>query len=157
MQPSSFQMHKLNVLVEYKELCSRLYQLCRERFPEYEELMAALVHEKESHIRWIQSQEKGVESGTVTINPNAVKVEAMRFVIQAIRQKMEDIKRNSLTSLQILLYIRETENTMLEKNFFQIFENSSVEFKTEKMALESEDQRNLDTIQSALSERKRSL
>ena len=155
MQPSSFQIHKLRVLIEYKELCAQLYQLCYQRFPELKELLSALFNEKKSHIKWIQSQEQGVDSGLITINPNAVKVEAMRFIMQAISQKMDEMKGNSLSALQALLYIKDTENSMLERNFLNIFENDAQDFKIKKMALASEDQRNLNMIDSTLSDLKR--
>ena len=152
MQPSSFQIHKLNVLVEYKQLLVQLYQICYQRFPEQKEIWLKLHTEKKSHIEWINSLRSDVDGGMVTINPVAFKVEAMRFVMQGINSKMEELKTTPLTFQQLLTYIRETENSMLEKNFFNIFQNESMDFKRKKMELESEHQNNLNIINTKFSE-----
>ena len=152
MQPSSFQIHKLNVLIEYKELLVQLYQLCYQRFPEHKELWTKLYNEKKSHIQWINGLESGVEKGVVTINPAAFKVEAMRFIMQGINSKIEELKTNPLTFEHVLIYVKETENSMLEKNFFNIFQKESTEFKTKRGELESEHRNNLNMIQLLSSE-----
>ena len=151
MNPSSFQMHKVNILLEYKELLSQLYQLCNRRFPEYNNLWQNLFIEKRSHAKWVKSLQPEVDTGIISINPTSFKVEALRFMMQSIRSKIDDLKTKPITSLQILIFVKDTEDGMLEKNFFTIFQGDAPEFKNKKSNLELEHQNNVNMIKSTLS------
>jgi len=151
MQPSSFQLHKLNVLLEYKELLTQLYQLCNRRFQEYNSLWQKLFTEKRSHIKWVKNLQPKVDSGIIRIDPTSFKVEAMRLLMQSIRDKMNELETKPTTFQQTLVFVRDTEDGMLEKNFFSIFQGDSPEFKNKKIQLEMEHENNVKTIKSTFS------
>jgi hypothetical protein len=132
MQPSNFQVHKVSVLLEYKEMLTQLYQLCNRRFPEHNELWQKLFTEKRSHIKWVKSLQPKVDAGVISINPTSFKAEAMRLLMQSIRTKMDDLESKPITFQHTLVFIRDTEDGMLEKNFFTIFQGDSPEFKIKK-------------------------
>ena len=150
MIPSSFQMHKVDVLLEYKELLAQLYQLCNRRFPEHIDLWQKLFSEKFSHIKWVKSLQPEVDTGTITINPTSFKVEALRFLIQALQTKINDLENEPITFLQALIFAKDTEDGMLEKNFFSIFQGSTPEFMNKKSTMELEHQNNVNLIKSTL-------
>jgi hypothetical protein len=152
MQPSSFQIHKLQVLVEFKELLAQFYLLCYQKFPEHKELLKRLYYEKKNHAQWIKGFSSELERGSARINPTAFKVEAMRFFMKGIISKLEELKTGQLTFHQVLVYIKDTENSMLEQNFFNIFQKDSPGFRKIKEELESERQQNLNNIQSIFSD-----
>ncbi len=150
MKPSSFQMHKVNILLEYKELLSQLYQLCNRRFPEYNDLWQNLFIEKRSQVKWVKSLQPEVDTGIISINPTSFKVEALRFLIQSIRTKIDDLENKPINSLQLLIFVKDTEDGMIEKNFFTIFQGDTPEFKNKKSNLELEHQNNVNMIKSTL-------
>lgn len=143
-------MHKVSVLLEYKELLSQLYQVCNRRFPEHNDLWQQLFTEKFSQIKWVKSLQPGVDSGIITINPASFKVEALRFLMQAIQTKINELENQPVTFLQSLIFAKDTEDGMLEKNFFTIFQGSTPEFTEKKFNLESEHQNNVNLIKSTL-------
>ncbi|MCK5059410.1 MAG: hypothetical protein KAT34_22360 [Candidatus Aminicenantes bacterium] len=151
MKPSSFQMHKVDVLLEYKELLTQLYQLLNRRFPEYSNIWQKLFTEKRSHIRWVKNLQPKLDAGIISINQNSFKVEAMRFLMQSIQTKMDDLKSNPITFLQGIIFVRDIEDGMVEKNFFTIFQSDSPEFKEKKLKLELEHQNNAKMIKSTIS------
>lgn len=151
MKPSSFQMHKVNVLLEYNELLTQLYQLCNRRFPDHKNLWQKLFTEKRSHIKWVNSLQPKVDAGTIGIDPVSFKVEAMRLLMQSIQTKMDDLKSNPIAFQPTLVFVRDIEDGMLEKNFFSIFQGDLPEFKNKKLTLELEHQNNVKMIKSTLS------
>lgn len=150
MKPSSFQMHKVDVLMEYKELLSQFYQLCNRKFPEHKDLWQKLFAEKYSQVKWVKSLQPEVDTGMITINPTSFKVEALRFLIQAIQTKINDLEHESITFLQSLIFAKDTEDGMLEKNFFSIFQGGKPEFMNKKSEMEFEHQNNVNLIKSTL-------
>lgn len=151
MQPSSFQFHKLQVLVDVKELLAQLYHLCYQKFPEHKELWSKLYYEKKNHAQWVKGIHSELERGAAHINPIAFKVEAMRVFMKGIQEKIEDLKANQLNFRQVLVYVKDTENSMLEQNFFRIFQKESAEFNKIKGELEAERRQNLNTIRDTFS------
>ena len=119
-------MEVLELLTENEELIGNLYTRYADKFPEFRDYWLTLAVEEAEHAGWIRALDCQQASGTVQVDKNRFKKEAVityhRYLIDEIG-KVNKKELSLQVALTTALYI---EESLIEHKYFEVFESDNI-------------------------------
>ena len=115
------------LMAENEESVARLYEAYAGRFPEHAGFWSGLAAEERDHARWLRELGSRVEEGTLFVNEDRFRREPIRV----FREYLEgELRRQGPVPLARALSVAlSTEQALIERRFFEVFETDSAELK----------------------------
>ena len=118
------------LLAENEELISSLYEAYAGRFPEHSAFWSRLAGEEREHAAWLRDLGGKVKEGALYVNEDRFKREPIRLFRDYIQGELDTAQGDEEILLSYALSVAlSTEQALLERRFFEVFEADSVEMK----------------------------
>ena len=111
----------LEKLVEMEMAMGGLYHLFSERFPEAAVFWQEMSTEEEEHSKWIEETLDVFRKGQVKRGTTTLTSQAADIVIKHVSSLGEKCKRREISIVSAYASAYDLENSLLEKNFFRVF------------------------------------
>ncbi len=140
----------VNRLMENERAMVRLYEQFGETFPEDEKFWNEISREELLHFNWLKQLGDFVDKEKIGIRPTSLRSQAVSTSISYLNSLIEKCRKGELTREKAYALAYDIENSLLEKNFFSVFEFASTPYRKiqNEMARETRDHR--DKIGEAL-------
>jgi len=138
-QLTEHQLNILQLLKIHEDAISQLYASYSNKYQEYGQFWSTLSKEELTHASWIEKLTKMVKDGKIYFDGG-------RFNLEAIKSSLAELKRALIESKGELPLIKALstayyfEIALIERKFFEVFEEDSVELKHTLMNLSKETQ-----------------
>ena len=149
---SDKQSDLLEMMATNEEAIARLYEAYSVKFTNYKEFWLQLASEEMHHSSWISNLKTKGREGGLYINEGRFKREAIQTFSdylnrELIKAQTQDI--SLITALSTALYI---EQSIIEHQYFEVFETDSVELKHLLMELSQATDDHLNRVKIVWSE-----
>jgi hypothetical protein len=121
MTISNYDKILLDLLEEQETAVSKIYGFYAERFPEHQAFWRQLSHDERNHAIWIHSLRKGLEKGSVKIDPNHLKLEELGKFTKVLKERLGEAEAGLLSASQAFRYAAWIESGLLEEPFKKVF------------------------------------
>jgi hypothetical protein len=130
MPVSEFQVFKVELLAKYKEAIANLYRVFADNFPEQVALWQDLAKEKSKQAMFVLSQLQKVKNGQGELNPERLQIEGIRASLNFISGQAQQALQKALTLKAALSLAVSTEESIIEKRWFEVFLKPPADFTT---------------------------
>ena len=151
------QIKTIEALANHEEAISELYRKYSDKFPDYEQFWLGLAEEEVLHAKWIRELRDDIEEGTVFFNEGRFNIVAIQTSLKYIRRQIVDSESQEISLIIALSLALDTEEALLERKYFEIFEGDSVRLKHVLQDLAEATDLHRDRIKKALKEEKQAL
>lgn len=118
------------LLAENEELISRLYEAYAGRFPEHGGFWSALAGEEREHAAWLRDLGGKVTQGALYVDEDRFKREPIRLFRDYVQGELDAARGDEEIALSHALSVAlSTEQALLERRFFEVFEADSAEMR----------------------------
>jgi rubrerythrin len=125
----------IKLLIENEEAVSSLYKTCALKFPDFAEFWQKLATEEKAHAEVLRELAKQLTAQRVFLKERKFNVTGVQSTIDYVNKQEEHVKSNSVTLLQVLALAHDIEQSIIERDFFEVFETDSPSMKKEFEAL----------------------
>jgi hypothetical protein len=143
----------VGLLQEHEEALALFYRTCADYFPKYEEFWLSMTAEESKHADWIRRLRSKAETGSLAISDRHLREGAIRTSLEFVNKEILVSRRRPLS--KVLLIVMNVESGMIERKFFEVFENDSKEFKSLLGKLQKATQKHLERVRELLSQASR--
>ena len=144
------------MLAQNEERLSRLYGVYAEKFPKYRDLWNGLAEEETEHAAWIRKLASWVKEGGIDINAERFNISAIRTFSNYIDKELTNAKTSNVSSINALVIASYIEDSIIEHNYFEVFEGDSLELRNTLNDLANETNKHRNIVKGALKEAKAS-
>jgi rubrerythrin len=117
----------VRLLAENEELISDLYTAYAKRFPEHADFWSGLAVEERDHARWLRELGSRVEEGSLYVNEDRFRREPIRLFHEYLEGELR--RQAPMPLARALSVALSTEQALIERRFFEVFETDSAELK----------------------------
>jgi len=144
------------MLAQNEERLSKLYGVYAEKFPKYRNLWNGLAEEETEHAAWIRKLALWVKEGGIDINAERFNISAIRTFSNYIDKELTNAKTSNVSSINALVIASYIEDSIIEHNYFEVFEGDSLELRNTLIDLANETNKHRNIVKGALKEAKAS-
>ncbi len=120
----------LNKMIELEKSISRLYAFYAKRFASHHGLWTTLSREETEHSDWLSSLAGRARDGNLRVAADRFKPEAVQMVLNSLAKHLLDAEKGNPSLLNCLSIAVTLETSLIEKDFFRIFDGDSAEMKS---------------------------
>jgi rubrerythrin len=117
----------VELLADHEQAISRLYQTYAARFPLHRDFWSQLADEEQQHAKWLRRLLVRVGEGLGYVRPDRVDATIVRNSLARIEKMTEEAHESGFSFTQALDTAMTIEKTLLEAEYFQIFEGTAPE------------------------------
>ncbi len=128
---------------------SELYRKYAQLFSDMKEFWDENAAEEANHYKLLMELEEKKSSGKIFIDEKRFQPEAVKLVRSFIEEKFNE---QNPTVIDALINSENIENSLLEKNIFEIFESDAPEIKVTLKILEDETREHLESVREKIKE-----
>jgi hypothetical protein len=138
-------------LAENESRISVLYGVFSQIYPEMQAFWSEISGDETKHQQILLRLSEEERTGQVHVDRDRFHPEAVKFVRDYLDEKIAQANRSDKPSLTEALVIAEyIENSLLEKEFFKIFDSDSVDIKNALNSLEKDTEEHLREVQEKI-------
>jgi len=115
------------LMAENEESVAHLYEAYAGRFSEHAAFWSGLAAEERDHARWLRELGSRLGEGTLFVNEDRFRREPVRVFHEYLEGEVR--QQGPLTLARALSVALSTEEALIERRFFEVFETDSVELK----------------------------
>jgi rubrerythrin len=146
--PNENQLAGLDKLAELEISVSRLYEAYAALFPDYRQFWSELVDEEKQHASWVQGLRALVEKGAAKFNENRFNTPAVQNYINYLKDEIGKApERTLINALSIAKY---NEESLIEREYFNIVEGDSDEMKQTLTKLAGATKSHIERVRKAI-------
>lgn len=146
-------METKNTLLELAKnelLMNRLYSQYSKNLPELKGFWDDIATDEIDHYNMVLELNRKVDEGTVFVDKDRFKLEAVELVGKFLSEKIDEAQTNKLSLVESLSVAENVENSLLERNIFKIFEADSADLKNLLDNLRIETEEHLREVQEQI-------
>jgi hypothetical protein len=152
MDEKTYQLEIIEQLAGNEEMLSQLYSLYQHKFPSRSEFWNGLVEDEQGHAQWIRTLRKRVEEGEIHIKEHRFNIDMINDFNSELRRRQLEITENDIPLGAALENAVDFEKTMIERKFFEVFEDDTPELQILLLALKYSTENHFAAIAKALAE-----
>ncbi len=137
-------------LMENEMAISRLYEQFGSTFPEDSEFWNEISREELLHFNWLKQLADFVEKEKIGTRPTSLQSRAAAASASYVDSVREKCRRGELTREKAYALAYDLENSLLEKNFFSIFEFASTPYRKIQNEMTRETRKHREKIEEVL-------
>ena len=157
MSLSSWQIHKIETLVSYKETLADLYASYSEIFPDYQYFFLTMAVQNVRQADWLRSCIDNIKKGTYQYDRLRFKIEAVKTGLNYIKTQLESTKEKTPTLKGAVSIALAIETSLISNKFFEIIEPTTSDLEIIFNYFRSEQQDNVNKLRRITSYRKSKL
>ncbi len=138
----------LGVLIACEESLGQLYRLFAEQSPELCDFWHKLATEEQAHASWLRNLVSHLRKQTVSFQDNRFQPDNFRTFFTYLQERVNDVRTNTLSNFAALSIAVDCEGTVVEKNFFEVWEGDTPEMRRLLNALTEASKTHLQTVKS---------
>lgn len=143
----------LELMRSYELLLKDLYRLFADKIPAEKEFWLKLSEEENKHAYWLEVLGMNIEKKDISLNDDyRFNLPLIKSSITHIQESLNDFKKVEMSFFDALTFASDTENSMIEKKFFEIFYGISDDFDRVMNLLKEETEEHRKRIKEKLSE-----
>ena len=144
------------MLAQNEERISELYRTYAEKFPKYKDLWDGLAEEETKHATWIRKLASWVKEGVININADRFNISAIRTFSNYVDKELTNVRTSNVSLKNALVIASYMEDSIIEHNYFEVFEGDSLELRNTLLDLANETNKHRNMIKEALRKAKAS-
>ena len=117
------------MLAKNEEAIGQLYKAYAEKFVAYEDFWLKLSGEEMGHANWIRGLRSKIEEGSVYLNKDRFKKEAIQKLLDYINGELANLQKQERSLRDALTIALNIEIDLIERKYFEILEEDSLELK----------------------------
>ena len=117
----------LDMLAEHELALERLYEVYAEKLPAWSHFWSELAAEESEHEQMIRVLKAKVEQGAIVCHPGRFSVEALKNSLDYVRGELARARALPIQLSEALSTARDVEEALIERHFFDVFEDDSAE------------------------------
>jgi hypothetical protein len=117
----------LDMLAEHELTLERLYEVYAEKLPKWGDFWSELAAEESEHEQMIRALKLKVEQGSIVCQPGRFSVEALKNSLDYVRGELARARALPVELAEALSTARDLEDSLIERHFFDVFEDDSEE------------------------------
>jgi hypothetical protein len=149
MDEKEYQLEIIQQLENNEEVLSELYDIYSHKFSSMHEFWSGLVEDEKSHAQWVRTLKRKIEEGEVHIKDHRFNIDIIRDFNKDVENKKIEISKDDIPLVVALGNAVNFEKTMIERNFFEVFNDDTPEIKMLLLALEYSTRNHLLGVQEA--------
>jgi rubrerythrin len=149
------QIHELEMLARHEEAIGGLYKAYAERFQEHKDFWTRLAGEERGHASWIRRLFPKAEEGIITFDDARFNTKAIDTSLMYIEHWVHEAQNEPVEIVKALSVALDIESSLIEKNYFKVFESDNKEMKHVLNGLAQGCREHRDRIQQLLTEVRR--
>lgn len=118
----------LDLLARHEEAVGRLYAVYAKLFPTQAEFWKQFSEEEFRHASWIRQLDLLVAKGRIGFDAGRYRTKALQTSLAFVEMQAENVQDEAITQVAALSMALSLENGLIEKGFFEVFENDSPQF-----------------------------
>ena len=119
----------LELMRGYELILKDLYQLFAQKIPQEKEFWMKLSEEENKHAYWLEVLGMNMQKQGLSLNNDErFNVPLIKSSISHVLEAVDDFEKVELSFFDALTFASDTENSMIEKKFFEVFYGQSEEF-----------------------------
>jgi rubrerythrin len=138
MHSPADQVEIIGLMAAHESAVAELYRAYGSRLPEHKELFEGLAAEEVGHARQIARFADKVRAGSVHVDAGRFSSESILASLDHIRGRMEEAEETELSFAGALSVAIDLEDALIERRYFEIFEDDTPELKELLRSLEAE-------------------
>ncbi|OGV70255.1 MAG: hypothetical protein A2283_00345 [Lentisphaerae bacterium RIFOXYA12_FULL_48_11] len=125
----------IDLLIKNEEAIGSLYKACALQFPGFAEFWQKIALEEKAHADVLRELAKHLQNQKVLLNHRKFNTTAVQTTIDYILKQREKVESGSMTLLQVLAAAQDIEQSIVDRDFFEVFETDSASMRLEFAAL----------------------
>jgi rubrerythrin len=114
-------------LAEHEQAIGRLYRTYASRFPQHRDFWSRLADEEDQHAMWLRRLLVRVEEGLGCVRADRFDRSAVADSLRRVGQMVEEAAKPEFSSADALRTALAVEETLLEAEYFEVFEGTAAE------------------------------
>jgi len=140
----------IDILAQNEEDIGILYRAYSEKFPDHVDFWKELAQEEAEHASWIRKLAAKAQAGTIIVKENRFNTVAIRTFSKYLEQEHARLKMSPVSLVNALSVAMYIEDSIIEHNYFEVFEGDDFEFKKTLLDLASATNEHRIRIKDAL-------
>jgi len=153
--PLEKNLKTMQMLAATEEAVGRLYEIYANRFPEHEEFWFGLTMEEADHSNSILDLISKVRKGSANFFANQSLVENVQKFQDHLKQQQSRAKREDISFIDALHVALDIEKSLIEREFYRLFEGVSVETRNVLKYLDSASGNHIKVLQREIEQQKK--
>ncbi len=134
------------LLARHEEAIAALYNAYARRFRDYESFWSALATEEITHASWIDWLGEVAKSGRIFFNPGRFKREPVQTSMDYLRRQLSRVETEHVSFIEALSRALDTERGMIERKFFEAFDDDAPELRRVMRDLEQSTNEHIEKL-----------
>lgn len=119
----------LELMRSYELLLKDLYALFADKIPAEKEFWLKLSEEENKHAYWLEVLGMNMQKQGLSLNNDErFNIPLIKGSISHVLEAVDDFRKVEVSLFDALTFASDTENSMIEKKFFEVFYGQSEEF-----------------------------
>lgn len=123
------QLLEVTLMAQNEENVSQLYKAYANKFPDWKDFWLSLAEEEIEHADWIKKLYDTAKKGSLYIDENRFSIESIKQFIAYSEERLNEAIEGKITLKKALSVAYDIEHSLIEKQFFPIFNGDSEELK----------------------------
>lgn len=149
MLDTAQQLKLLELLAEHETEIARLYETYASVMPDHRRFWSDLADDEANHADWVKSLIPLVQDGSLGLREGRFATAAVATSVEYIRRRTTEASVEPPGFLTALVIALDVEDAMLEKQFFEVADEDTPEFRRVLNSLKSETERHRAGLQAA--------
>ena len=136
------QTEEMNEIIEgirqHELSLSKMYRQFAKSHPNHNQFWSQLAHEEAMHARWIESLGGDYRKGQIGVSELKLNQQVLKTSISHIEKQTEASRNGDLSLLNSVSIALDIEKSMIDKNFFEIFDLADKKFDRIRAGLKKE-------------------
>lgn len=143
----------LGLMRSYELLLKNLYALFASKITAEKEFWLKLSEEENKHAYWLEVLGANMQKQNISLNgDDRFNLPLIKSSISHIQESLEDFKKVEISFFDALTFASDTENSMIEKKFFEVFYGINDDFDRVMKLLKEETIKHNQRIEEKLEE-----
>jgi hypothetical protein len=138
MHSPADQVETIGLMSAHESAIAELYRAYGKRFPEHKELFDGLATDEVRHARQIARFADKVRAGAVHVDAGRFSAESILASLDDMRDRMAEANEAELSFAGALSAAIKIEDALIERRYFEIFDDDTPELKELLRVLEAE-------------------
>jgi len=131
----------IELMQRLEDSVAELYEIYARKFPEHANFWMTLALQENMHADWVRGLGAMLSGGTVAFNQDRFSIERLQQSFDNLQNELRTARQADYSLSKATFIALDLEKSLIEKNFFEIFESDSQEMKEvfEDLARETEE------------------
>jgi len=119
----------LELHLELESVMAELYKQFSTVFKEHHNFWQSLADEEKQHVTWLNKLIEGINANKVIFDEGKTRVATLNSALNYLKSTKKEFETKPFSIIKAVSFIRDFENSLLQKNVFINFDGDSIQVK----------------------------